>query len=312
MIKSFPMKARLTRKAISILITLFLVSVIVYAVMSLIPGSRAQILFGDAVSESTYQQWKGENETYLSWLGSVLQLDFGLSNAGSMPVSSLIASRIPVSLVLALCSLFLAAAFSVAVVFPAVLRPGRLTRLVYNFFSLISLCLPSFLLALILILVFSVWTGLLPSGGYVSFFSDPLASMKSLILPSVSLGFLHSGLIMRMMYSSMQHELGQAYIRQVRAKGVSERQVLLKHVLPNVMSQMTVLVMQSFVVLFTSSAAVEYIFSVPGLGALTVSAIGRRDFNTIVALVLLGTLASSISSGLGDLISDSRDRRVSG
>ena len=136
--------------------------------------------------------------------------------------------------------------------------------------------------------------------------------MKSLILPSVSLGFLHSGLIMRMLYSSMQHELGQAYIRQVRAKGVSERQVLLKHVLPNVMSQMTVLVMQSFVVLFTSSAAVEYIFSVPGLGALTVSAIGRRDFNTIVALVLLGTLASSISSGLGDLISDSRDRRVSG
>ncbi len=161
-----------------------------------------------------------------------------------------------------------------------------------------SLSMPSFIFALILILVFSISLGLLPSGGY-----DANQPFVYLVLPSISLAFLHCGLFMRMMKSSLEREMKCDYIKLARAKGLPQWKVIIIHAGKNILSDILPLIFQSFVTLFCASAAVEYIFSVPGLGALAVSAISRRDINTIVALVMLSAFVSVVSSFVADLIS---------
>lgn len=284
------------RKILSTLATLLLVSVAVYLVMGLVPGSRSQILMGDAVAQSSYEALD-EGEGYLDWLSSVLHLDFGQSLFGGQSVSSLIAERIPVSLVLSITSLLLAIGFSIGLVALKHLCDRRAVGLAYNSLSLLSLSLPSFVVALVLILLFSVCLGILPSGGWA--WGRP----ECLVLPSISLAFIHSGLFMRFLDSAVSRELKRGYALSAASRGLGKARILFAQVAPNLAGEFSTLCLQSLVSLMTSSAAVEYIFSIPGLGSLTVSAIARRDVNTIVAIVMLATALGAVLSVSCDLVS---------
>ena len=213
---------------------------------------------------------------------------------------------------LAFFSLAFAFLFSSFITGMAVIRKRKSAVLIYETVSLISLSLPSFVISLLLILLFSVKLGLLPSGGFVHFTQDPAGFFKSLILPSLSLGFMHSGLFMRLMKSSLEREMQLSYITLAKAKGLRESAVVIIHAGVNVLNEVLTLGFQSFISIFTSGAAVEYIFSLPGIGALTVSAIGRRDINTVTALVLIGAALSIAASTAADIITFSRTRKALG
>lgn len=299
-------------KLLSAVLLLLIVSLIVYCIVSILPGERSHIIFGDSVGEESYALINSDVPSYVQWLGRVLRLDFGVSSFASQSVSSLIAQRIPLSLTLAFFSLVFAFVFSFFITGMAVKRKKKSAVLIYETVSLVSLSLPSFVISLLLILLFSVKLGLLPSGGFVHFSQNPAAFFTSLILPSLSLGFMHSGLFMRLMKSSLEREMQLSYITLAKAKGLRESAVVIIHAGVNVLNEILTLGFQSFISLFTSGAAVEYIFSLPGIGALTVSAIGRRDINTVTALVLIGAALSIAASTAADIITFSRTRKALG
>ena len=298
------------KRIISVVLTLLAVSFIVFLAMRLIPGSRSQLILGDAVSQSSYSMIQEENLDYFQWLGRTLRLDFGKSAFGSQPVCSLILERTGASLILALLSLLFA--FFIAWVLSCffVICSNRITKAVYECLTLLIMSLPSFVLSLLLVIVFSVNLGWLPSGGYVSPCEDFALFLRSMILPVTACALLHCGLFIRMMVSSMERELAKPYSRQLFAKGLSRSAIVRVHSMKNVRSEVLTLLAQSFISLFCSTAAVENIFSIPGLGSLTVSAIARRDVNTLSALVMLGAFVSLIVTTFADIACSADDRRL--
>ena len=204
------------------ILTLLGVSLVVYVAITFLPGSRAQLIMGDGVAESSYQSLHTQETGYFEWLWRILHLDFGRSSFGGQDVASLVAGRIPASLQLALLSLIVALAISTCVVGLSLLHRNAFTTFLYEGLSLASLSLPSFIVALSMILVFSVSLGLLPSGGYVRFTQSPMDCIASLAMPAVCLGFIHSGLMMRMMHSSLERELRRSYVTLARAKGLDK------------------------------------------------------------------------------------------
>ena len=171
-------------KLLSAVLLLLIVSLIVYCIVSILPGERSHIIFGDGVGEESYALINSDVPSYVQWLGRVLRLDFGVSSFASQSVASLIAQRIPLSLTLAFFSLVFAFVFSFFITGMAVIRKKKSAVLIYETVSLVSLSLPSFVISLLLILLFSVKLGLLPSGGFVHFSQNPFSLLR--IIP-----FLH-------------------------------------------------------------------------------------------------------------------------
>ena len=239
----------------------------------------------------------------------LVRLDFGQSAFASQSVAQLISSRIGVSLCLAILSLAMALLIAFAVVALALMWPNAFTQALYKTLSTLSLSLPSFVLSLVLVLVFPLGLGVLPSGGYVAAREDFGLWLTHMVLPVLSLGFMHSGLFMRLAFSSLRREEGKSYMRLVAAKGSGRGRALFIHGGGNILGELLTLASQSLVSLFTSSAAVESVFSSPGLGSLTVSAIARRDMATLMALVMLGAFFSALVGALADTAAALRDRR---
>lgn len=298
------------KRIFSVVLTMLAVSFIVFLAMRLIPGSRSQLIMGDAVSQSSYSMIQEENLDYFQWIGRTLRLDFGKSAFGSQSVSSLILERTGASLILALLSLMLAFFIAWGLSCFFVICSNRVTKAVYECLTLLGMSLPSFVLSLLLVIVFSVNLGWLPSGGYVSPCEDFALFLRSMILPVTACALLHCGLFIRMMVSSMERELGKPYSRQLFAKGLSRSAIVRVHSMKNVRGEVFTLLAQSFISLFCSTAAVENIFSIPGLGSLTVSAIARRDVNTLSALVMLGAFVSLIVTTFADIVCSADDRRL--
>ncbi len=298
------------KRIFSVVLTMLAVSFIVFLAMRLIPGSRSQLVMGDAVSQSSYSMIQEENLDYFQWLVRTLRLDFGKSAFGSQSVSSLILERTGASLILALLSLMLAFFIAWGLSCFFVICSNRVTKAVYECLTLLGMSLPSFVLSLLLVIVFSVNLGWLPSGGYVSPGEDFALFLRSMILPVTACALLHCGLFIRMMVSSMERELGKPYSRQLFAKGLSRSAIVRVHSMKNVRGEVFTLLAQSFISLFCSTAAVENIFSIPGLGSLTVSAIARRDVNTLSALVTLGAFVSLIATTFADIVCSADDRRL--
>lgn len=298
------------KRIFSVVLTMLAVSFIVFLAMRLIPGSRSQLIMGDAVSQSSYSMIQEENLDYFQWIGRTLRLDFGKSAFGSQSVSSLILERTGASLILALLSLLVAFFIAWGLSCFFVICSNRVTKAVYECLTLLGMSLPSFVLSLLLVIVFSVTLGWLPSGGYVSPDEDFALFLRSMILPVTACALLHCGLFIRMMVSSMERELAKPYSRQLLAKGLSRSAIVRVHSMKNVRGEVFTLLAQSFISLFCSTAAVENIFSIPGLGSLTVSAIARRDVNTLSALVMLGAFVSLIVTTFADIVCSADDRRL--
>src|SRR5882757_3207912 len=296
---------------------LLLVTLVTFALMRLIPGDPAAALAGVSATPQERAQIRhdlGLDEPYhlqlARWYGSLARGDLGRSILLGKSVTEATFERLPVTLSLSAYALVLTVVFGLALGVLAALRQNSWVDQAAMMLALVGISLPNFWLGLMMIVLFAVHLGWLPTGGYVNFTDDPWNWLRCTTMPAISLAALQMGLLARITRSSMLEVLRQDYIRTARAKGLPAWQVVGKHALAATM--IPVLTVIGIIVSLLLSAAVvtETIFSIPGLGQLLTSAIFNRDYPLVQGGLLLITVFTMIVNILVDIAYAWADPRV--
>ncbi len=296
---------------------LILVSLITFGMIHMIPGGPAAAIAG---LSATPQQIAEINHNLgldkplpvqlYRWYDQVLHGNLGTSLLLGQPVSQAIMIRLPVTFGLSLYALVITLAIGLSSGILAALRQNTWVDQVAMIFSIIGISLPNFYLALLMIIFFAVDLGWLPSGGYVPFFDDPLGWLGAMTLPAISLALLLTGLLARITRSTMLEVLRQDYIRTARAKGLPQRQVVLKHALANAMIPIVTVIGIIVSLLLSGAVVTETIFSLPGIGQLLTEAVLNRDYPMVQGGVLVVTALMVGVNILVDVLYAALDPRV--
>lgn len=290
------MHTYIARRILQSFVVLFLVSTIVFAAIHLVPGDPVMALLGSQANvppeliEVLRQKWgvdRPVHEQYLTWIAGVLRGDLGVSFYNQVPVSQLIARKLPATIELATASLALSLLVGVSGGIIAALNENSMIDYVVTAFVTLAMSLPGFWVAIMLIYLVSVNLRWLPPGGYVPLVEDPLENLKLLILPAGTLGILISAPIMRFLRSSLLEELRQDYMRTARSKGLTERVVIYRHALRNAMIPTVTMIGLQLSFLLGGVVIIEYVFEWPGIGWQLVGAIFYRDYFVLQATVLV-------------------------
>ena len=313
------MRAYFVRRLLAMLATLLGVSVIVFGLMRLIPGTVVEQLLGQSalVGEETIRslrQFFGLDRPwyvqYGEWLGGIARGDLGVSWRSHRPVLQLIATRLPVSAELAV----LAVAWSLLLGVPlgalAAVRRGRPSDSVVRFASTLGLSVPAFWQGTLLILLFSVYLEWMPSLQWVPFTHNPLGNLEIVALPALTLGTATAAMISRMTRSAMLDVLGRDYIRTARAKGASERRVLAVHALRNALIPVVTVAGVQMGYILGGIVVVEDVFNLPGVGRLLLDAIFQRDYHVVQGTILVGAALFMGLNLLVDLLYAVIDPRI--
>lgn len=267
---------------------LLIVSLISFSLMQLVPGDPAILIAGLQATPDEVQQVREQlgldRPFYIqlaTWYGNLLRGDLGTSLLLGRDVLEVTLERLPVSFSIAFYALVLTVVVGMASGVLAALRQNTWVDQAVMTFALIGVSLPNFWLALMLIILFAVQLGWLPSGGYIDFREDFWGWLQAATLPAVSLAMLQTGLLARITRSTMLEVLRQDYIRTARAKGLPNHLVIGKHALKNVMIPVITVLGIVFSLLLSGSVVIETIFSIPGMGSLLGSSILRRDYPVI-------------------------------
>ena len=296
------------------LLTLVVASVVVFAVLELVPGDPARLMLGMDATPEALQALRTELGLdqpvvlrYLDWIGGLLSLDLGRSYTYSVPVIDLVVERGVVSLPLALLSLALSVAIAIPVGLFAARRRGRAADALTMGAAQIGVAVPNFWFALMLVYVFAVGLRLLPSGGFPGWEGGPWPAFKALILPAVALALPQAAILARVTRSALIEVLGEDYIRTARAKGLPAGMVMRRHALRNAVIPVLTIVGLQFSFLLAGTIIIENVFYLPGLGRLVFQAITQRDLIVVqgvvmllVAAVILVNLLVDLSYGLVD------------
>jgi len=288
--------------------TLVVASLVVFAVLEVLPGDPAQLMLGmnatpDALAALREQM--GLNLPlplrYLNWAGGLLTLDLGRSYTYSVPVIDLVTERLVVSLPLAIIALFLSTAIAIPVGIFAAARRGKAGDAVSMGAAQLGVAIPNFWFALLLIYVFAVWLRLVPAGGFPGWGAGFLPALKALILPAVALALPQAAILARVTRSALLEVLGEDYIRTARAKGMPRRRVLWRHALRNAMIPVLTILGLQFAFLLAGTIIIENVFYLPGLGRLVFQAITQRDLIVVESVVMLLVAAVIVVNFLVDL-----------
>jgi peptide/nickel transport system permease protein len=250
------------------------------------------------------------SQRMLRWFGKALTGDLGNSYFLDMPMTEALAQRYPVTISIAVFAALVAIGVGVPAGIIAAIYQGRLADWVAMVLALVVLSIPSFWLALNLILLLGVKWRLFPVGGYVPFSEDPVSYFKHLFLPSVSLGLAYAASIARMARTSMLEVLRLDYVRVARAKGLREWVVILRHAFRNALIPVVTVVGISFGGLLGGSAVTETVYTIPGVGRLIVEAVQRRDYPVIQGGILALTATYLTVNLLVDVLYVYLDPRI--
>ncbi len=285
------------------------VTFIVYTIMYLTPGDPAQIALGENAPQEAVQKLRDEmglNDPfivqYLRFLKGAVKGDFGRSYTTKRPVFDEVLSRFPATLKLTIAGMIIAVAIGIPVGIISATKQYSAVDSISMILALLGVSMPNFWLGLMLILLFSVRLGWLPSGRDMGF--------SSLILPAITLGTGVAAIITRMTRSSMLEVIRQDYIRTARAKGVEEKKVINKHALGNALIPVITVVGLQFGYLLGGAVLTETVFSWPGVGRLMVEAIKQKDTPTVLASVIFMSVVFSIANLLVDILYAFIDPRI--
>ena len=296
---------------------LFLVTAGVFMLIHLTPGDPIDVMMAESVDAGVKETLRRELGLdrplalqYAHWMGRILRGDLGQSIRNREPVIENVGRRIRPSLQLA----GLAMAIALVVAFPvgiasAARRNSPLDG-AGSAFSLFGICMPNFLLALLLIFFFGVTLRWLPISGYTDPFEEPLAGLRSLALPAITLGLALAAVITRTLRSSMLEALAEDYVRTARAKGLSEWRIIWSHVLKNALIPVVTVLGLQLGTLIGGAVITEYVFALPGVGRLVVDAVFARDYPLVQGVVLLIALGFIASNLLVDLLYGLIDPRL--
>ncbi len=296
---------------------MFIVSIAVFSIIHLIPGSPAENIAGPNANEAQIAILEAKMgldqplyRQYLIWIGDVLTGDLGESFINGYPVSKLMLQRIPATLELALA----AAIIGILIAFPlgilAALRPGSIFDIATTTLSALSFAVPGFFLLILFILLFSVELRWLPPSGRPDFFEEPVLHMKSLILPAVTLGIGVAAKLMRYLRSSLLEVLDQDYVRTAHSKGLRGSVVVTKHSVPNALIPVVTILGLQLGDLLSGAIIIETIYAWPGVGRLTIQAIHNRDYSILQANVLFIVGAFLLVNLIADLTYGFLDPRI--
>lgn len=275
----------LIRRLAGAFVVLALVSLMSFALIWLVPGDPAAAFLDASATPqqiATLRSALGLDlslpQQMLGWYGRILSGDLGQSILLNRSVSAALIERLPVTLSLAALALAFAVLFGVAAGIIAAVNHNRWPDQVVMTTALLGLSVPDFWLGLVMVLVFAVSLGWLPSGGFTPSMESPGVWLRGMILPALTLGLVQVGFIARMARASMLDTLGQDYVRTADAKGLAKLDVVLRHALPNAMIPILTVIGIVSGALLGGAVIVEQVFSIPGIGRLIVGAIASRDF----------------------------------
>ena len=284
----------IVQRLLSAIPVLLIVTLISFCVMQLVPGDPAAVMAGPQATKIEIEQVRqqlGLDEPFLlqlrRWYVGLAQGDLGRSILLGRSVAQAIAERLPVTLALAALSFLFTLAIGIPCGIVAALRHNTWVDQAVMTVALIGVSLPNFWLGLMLIILFSVVLDLLPAGGYVPLAQGVVPWLKSLFLPTLSLGLLQIGLLARITRSTMLEILRQDYIRTARAKGLPVFKVVGKHALKIAMIPVVTIIGIVFSLLLSGSVVIETVYSLPGLGRLLATSILSRDYPVIQGGLLL-------------------------
>ncbi len=296
---------------------LLLVSLLSFGLIKLVPGDPAVVMGGATATAAEIDAIRHTmgldrplHVQLLAYYASLARGDLGRSLMLGQPVADALLERAPVTLAVATYSMVLTLVLGLLTGVLAALRHNSWVDQLVSFVALLGVSLPNFWLGLMMIVVFSVHLGWLPTGGYVAPLASPLGFLHTATLPAVSLALLQIGLLTRVTRSAMLEELRQDYVRTARAKGLPERLVVGRHALTNAMIPVVTVLGLILSVLLSGSVIVETIFDVPGIGLLLGNAILRRDYPMIQGGLLFVAATLMVLNLLTDILYGVFDPRV--
>ena len=292
------MLAYIIRRLLATIPVMGVVAIFVFSLLYIAPGDPAAVIAGDlATAEdiARIHEKLGLDEPFFlrfgHWLWGVLHGDLGISIFTNLPVTQLIGQRLEPTVALTLTTLIVTVIFAIPLGVIAAWKVGTWIDRSVMILAVMGFSLPSFVLAYLLMLVFSVELDLLPVQGYVSIREGFLPFISHLILPSIALGLIYGALIARITRASMLEVLSQDYIRTAQAKGLANNEVLIRHALKNAAVPIATVIGIGVALLISGVIVTETVFAIPGIGRLTVDAILRRDYPIIQGVILLFSAA---------------------
>jgi len=304
-------------RLLSLILSLIAASVVVFAVVEVIPGDPASYMLGlnaEPAAVAALRDELGLNGSlwsrYYGWISGMVTGDFGTSYTYRVPVTELVLQRIWISLPLALIALLLSIAIAFPVGLIAASRRGKFSDYSIMGITQLGIAIPNFWFAMLLVLVFAInlkWFG---AGGFPGWENGIFAGLKALTLPAIALALPQASILARIMRSSLLETLAQDYIRSARAKGLTRAQALRRHALRNAMIPVLTIIGLQFSFLLAGAIIIENVFYLPGLGRLIFQSITQRDLVVVESSVMLLVFAVILVTFLVDLAYAAVDPRL--
>jgi peptide/nickel transport system permease protein len=300
-------KYAIQRIALS-LVLLWVVVTFTFLLLQFVPGDPAAVILGGQGTPAQIAQVRAELgldqpviKQYGTWLGNVLHGNLGRSVISGQSVSAILNERAPVTISLAIAATLVSVVVGVGMGILAAVRGGWVDRTV-RFGAGLGAAVPNFWLGALLVLIFSVWLGVLPSVGYTSLFSAPASWARYMILPIAAVAAASIAGVARQTRASMSMALESDYVQTLRGAGLSRRSIVYKHALRNASIPIVTVVGWLFVGLLGGAVLVEQVFALPGLGQATVQAISTNDIQVLQGLVIYTTVIVLVVNLLIDLL----------
>lgn len=307
----------LLRRAAALIPVLIVVAIVTFLLIHLMPGDAAAVMLGP---EATPKQVEALRESlglnqplyiqFFTWVGNALQGDLGQSFFIGLPVASVIQAALAPTINLAIFAEIIAILVGIPAGIIAARKQGTAKDQAVMVGALLGISVPSFLLGLFLMLIFSVLLGWLPVAGYSPLEDGVFETLKYLFLPAIALGSMQAALIARMTRTSMLETLSKPYLKTAKAKGLSGNRIIYKHALRNAAMPILTTIGQTLGTLVAGAAVVETVFNVPGIGQLIVNSIERRDIVVIQGVILLIAVSYVLINFLVDVLYSVLDPRV--
>ena len=302
------MLAFLVRRLLTLALTAWLATMVVFAVLEVVPGDPALLMLGTQAQPDTLAALRAQMGLdqpipvrYLRWVGGLLTGDLGTSLTYARPVADLVAERLAITLPLAALALVLSAVIAIPLGLTAASRHGRAGDWAVMAFGQVGIAVPSFWFAILLILGFSVKLGWFPAGGFPGWQGGAGPALKALLLPAVALALPEAAILARVTRSAALDTLREDYVRTAWAKGLGRRTVLIRHVLPNALIPVATILGLQCAFLIAGAVVVENVFTLPGLGRLLYQAIGQHDLIVVQSVVVLLAMSVVVVNALVDV-----------
>lgn len=284
----------LLRRGLQAIVVLLGVSIIVFAILQLIPGDPIRLALGtryDPEVAEVMRERAGLDRPlvvqYVTWLGNALTGDLGVSFRSGRPVTEIILARVPATASVAFAAIVIALVIALPLGIISAVRSGKPVDYAASFFSQLGISIPDFWMGILLIQFVALPIAFVPPSNYVPLTEDPVGWLRHLLLPALTVGVVSGSVLTRFVRSAMLEALGQDYTKTARAKGLKERVVINRHVLKNALIPVVTVTGLQLAFLLGGVIVIEIVFALPGLGQLVLIAIRSRDYTVLQGAVLL-------------------------